>query len=128
MLSSFGISSEIEGVKHKLDSLKNVSKALVESANTVSSEIDANFKAGGRPRWSGDKTLIETGALRKTATSVSVSGNTALVGAKLSDIPYARVHQHGGKHIPARPYMTLPTSWKETATRVFGETLFGGAR
>lgn len=45
--------------------------------------------------------LMESGTL-ETSLTVRVDGSKAIVS---SDRPYAAIHQLGGEHIPARPYL-----------------------
>lgn len=55
---------------------------------------------------SGAKILMDTGKLR-ASIATKHSNDSAMVGSVLS---YAKVHQTGGEHIPARPYLGVSDS------------------
>lgn len=54
--------------------------------------------------------LMESGTL-ETSLVVRVKGDKAIVS---SDRPYAAVHQLGGEHIPARPYLPFHSNGQIT--------------
>lgn len=85
--------------------------ALEEIGQTVKRFVDEAFKAEGRPgkRWQalkpktlhkrkdggrGSKILQDTGKLAQSVTSYLVDDNTVKVETVM---PYANIHQHGGK-------------------------------
>jgi len=89
-------------------------------------EVDKNFAVGGRPRWAPlapstidatgrHRILILSGKLRR-----SIKVTIRLDGITLySSLPYSAIHQYGGRHVKARPYLTLP----EEALRDIEESL-----
>jgi len=88
--------------------LENLTPALEKAAGIAMDSIRKNFEAGGRPKWPplkevSRRPLIDTGALLHSI-GAGVSGNEAIIGTPL---PYARFHEEGTEHIPARPFMTL---------------------
>lgn len=82
--------------------------AYREIAPMLVSEVQENFRQGGRPRWqvsrraqkTGGMTLLKTGRLMKSLTDPGVSSAGIVFG---SNLPYARIHQEGGEiHFAAR--------------------------
>lgn len=73
-------------------------------------------RAGTLARFADAKPLLDTGALRNSVQVVSVGRDEAVIGSRL---PYAAIHQFGGKagrgrkaSIPARPFLGLSEAGK----------------
>lgn len=127
--------------------LSNMRTPLTTAIKTVIiPSIDAQFQAGGDPAWeplspetinrrdrqgTGEKILVETGALQRVATQFS-RWDVGTDQAEISNFPayrqvVAAVHQNGaervgGSHgvsIPARPFMVISSEDQDKITDVF---------
>ncbi len=82
--------------------------------------VRKNFAAGGRPTpWAplkggGRADLTQTGRLMASIRA-RVEGGRLILSTSL---PYAAVHQFGGRHTPARPFLVLPP---EEVSRLAGQ-------
>jgi phage gpG-like protein len=120
--------------------LENQSEALQTAVEHVMApSIRTNFDVGGRPPWSplmdstiehsqrqsAEGTLVVTGNLRDTASSVSVwrvdKSEAALDSSRLGGAFYGLFHQVGYGSTPARPWAVMQN---EDADRI--EEIFGG--
>jgi phage gpG-like protein len=76
--------------------------AYREISPMLVSDVQENFREGGRPRWivsrratkEHGQTLLRTGRLMKSVTDPNVSSAGIVFG---SSLPYARIHQEGGE-------------------------------
>ncbi len=59
----------------------------------------------------GHAILQKSTMLRKSIRVIEVTNDRVIIG---SDRPYAAIHQLGGKHIPARPYLPFYASGQMT--------------
>lgn len=82
--------------------------AYREISPLLVSEVQQNFREGGRPRWQVSRraqkehgqTLLRSGRLMKSVTDPNVSAAGIVFGSAL---PYAGIHQEGGEiHFAAR--------------------------
>lgn len=92
-----------------------VGRALADIGQAVASRATLAFRASPmRPspwasrkpstRDDGHPLLIKSGSLRQSIGYKVVGSDTVVVG---SDKAYAAYHQHGTKHMPARPFMPV---------------------
>ncbi|MEZ4812507.1 MAG: hypothetical protein R2883_03330 [Caldisericia bacterium] len=120
---SFSAPKMFSALKEKIT---NPYDALKDSSVFVVDEINQNFKSGGRPKWTGGKNLHKSGSLKNAATSVTIAGNRAEIGAGLSELPYAAVHEFGTKTIPKRSFMNMPPGWVDKVKEILQRFLIGG--
>jgi phage gpG-like protein len=52
-------------------------------------------------------TLVVTGALKAAVQKGGTEGDSTTVSISNSSVPYATIHQTGGKNMPARPYFPI---------------------
>lgn len=89
----------------------------------AAAKIDQGFASGRSPdgaAWaatkSGNPPLRRTGALQASARPRDTGRGLRV----RTSLPYAAVHQFGGRHTPARPYLpgeTWPASWEREIER-----------
>lgn len=58
--------------------------------------------------FSAEKPLLEQTMNLYNSLDYKVRGNRVFIGSNLSVIPYAKIHNEGGRGIPQRQYMPLP--------------------
>lgn len=111
----------VDEVRRRLDEIgqraRDTERYLRVAAEDLKTLVDDSFygsrSPGGR-QWEpldpstvakkgSSKPLIDTGALRNSITT-RARRDAVLLGTNL---PYAPVHQYGGEHIPARPYLPI---------------------
>lgn len=111
-----------------IDRLDQVASRLVDTsplaaaiAGTFATVTDDNFAAGGRPQWAGlspdgsqRSMLHQSGELRARV----VTSHTQTEAIISNNMPYAAIHQFGGK---TRPHVILPKYKKALA---FGGGVF----
>ena len=109
------------------------SPALEASAPEFSEAVKAHFYRGGPEGapWkplkdaSGRKPLVRTGALRDSIRA-EVADRELTVGSAL---PYAAIHQRGGRAIPARPFLVIPDeNLRRAVESLIGWLVSGEAR
>jgi phage gpG-like protein len=121
----------VTALKSRLNDRAALLQALAGPALEI---IRDNFLSGGRPRWRplseatrrqrgpGARPLIESGRLMGSVRA-GLRGDKLVLSTSL---PYAAVHQFGGRGIPARPYLALPRSEVARLVRLLARHLSGG--
>jgi phage gpG-like protein len=94
---------------------KTVSAAMARVAQGLVREEFAGGHGPDGAAWAspldGGQPLVDSGAL---AASVLPRDTGSGIEAD-SGLPYAAIHQHGGEHTPARPFLpegSLPSAWE----------------
>ena len=104
-------------------------------------EIKKNFRDQGSPKWTpfspnslgsrrpsgkkitnSSKLLQDTGNLRDSINfkiDRKGLGFDVVVYSTQTTPPYGVYHQFGTKHIPARPFMNMPTNWSDKVTSIY---------
>jgi phage gpG-like protein len=106
--------------------------------------VKANFEAGGNPPWERlkestieakghDKPLFESGAMTASATALArwhvFSDEAEYRGDSFpKSTAYARFHQSGTDHVPARPFATLEDDDEREVNTVFHTWMDGVIR
>ena len=111
--------------------LQQPAELMTDLSEVMYNEVIKNFEMQGRPSWKklspvtlakkkGNRKLQEGGANSEDligSFEARVEGNTAVVS---NAVTYAAIHNFGGKagrglkvDIPARPFMTLPSSGRQ---------------
>lgn len=116
--------------------MKNLDPPLKQGGILMLRSAETNFRFAGRPTWKplAQSTLIwklrngysplpltRSGDLRKSIT-FRVNRKILFVG---TSIPYAAVHQLGGRHVPARPFLIFQDKDIERINQLIFEHIEG---
>lgn len=126
------VAGDIDELRRKIRSFReplNISLRTV-----IIPSIKLNFAVEGRPRWaplaaetilkrkSAHPILQRTGRLRKVATQINiwtVERDKLYVSSLNPRVHYAKYHQGGTRHMPARPFMVFHREDVDAIERVF---------
>lgn len=145
MMISVDLNNVPENLARAARQVRDFKVPLRQSAVYLEGSISRRFSSGGgsqgkwkrlspatikrNPRRAGGIPLSDTGRLKQSVTSGAVKQYSPkqlryTLGA---NVKYAKIHNFGGRRIPARPFMYVDSKDNQEVVKIFTEFLRGVA-